>query len=74
MFVTVLVLLAGLLAAFYFYMTRNHGYFSARGLAHVPPVFPWGSETHRRMVAREISFVTASKEIYEWESIPHLNF
>ena len=65
MFLMLLFLLGCLFAAFYFYMTRNHGYFSSRGLTQVPPVFPWGSETHKRLVSREVSFVTASVEIYK---------
>ncbi len=65
MFLTVVTLLAGFCAAFYLYMTRNHNFFASRGVAQVPPVFPWGSETHKKMASREISFVSASEEIYQ---------
>ena len=43
MWVEVALGLAGLFAALYLYMTRNYGFFKARGVKHVKPVFPWGS-------------------------------
>ncbi len=65
MLLTSLALLVGLFGLFYLYMARNYNYFSSRGLVQVPPVFPWGSRAHWKVVTKELTFVTATMEIYE---------
>jgi len=50
---------------FYKHMTRNFGYFSSRGVPEVPPSFPFGSHTHKRVVSGKVSFVTSSEELYK---------
>ncbi len=65
MFLVVISALLALPIAFYFYMTKNHNFFSSRGVKQVPPVFPWGSDNHKLVVGGKLPFVTASCNLYK---------
>ena len=49
MLLELLLFLVSLGLAFYFYLTRNVGYFRSRGVLEIPSIFPWGSEATKLM-------------------------
>jgi hypothetical protein len=56
----VLVTAAALAAWLYRQGTKNYGYFASRGVAEEAGAFPFGSDTHKRVVQGKVSFVLAS--------------
>ena len=55
MLVEILLVLLTLFLGVYFWITKNYGYFKAKGLAESPGTFPFGSEHMWKMMMRKES-------------------
>ena len=65
MWVNVLIFLIAVATAAYFYLTRNFGWFKARGVYEHDPSFPFGNpETNQAMMGR-VNFARLSNLIYD---------
>ena len=65
MLLELIATVAFLFALFYFYMTRNFGYFAAHGVYEEPGSFPFGSETNKNILQQKVSFITATTPLYQ---------
>ena len=65
MWVNVLLFLLALVTAAYFYLTRNVGWFKARGIGEIDYVFPFGCQEMKQTVMGKTPFVKLSSEIYK---------
>ena len=61
-FLAVAVLLCALL---YRSMTKNFGFFASKGVYEEPGSFPFGSETHKKVVGQKVPFITATTALYQ---------
>ena len=65
MWVNVLLFLVAVATAVYFYLTRNFGWFRARGVHEHDPAFPFGcAETNQQLVGKH-HFLRVLNLIYE---------
>jgi cytochrome P450 len=53
MLIEIILLLLGLIALLYWYITKNYNHFKDRDLPHGPPSFPFGSELSKELVLRK---------------------
>jgi cytochrome P450 family 9 len=63
MLVEILLLLLTSFLGVYFYITKNYGYFKAKGLAEAPGSFPFGSEHMWKLMTRKISAISMFDEM-----------
>ena len=64
MWIYILAAFLGLLAAAYFYLTRDFGYFKSQGIPEAPGSFPFGSNEMKRMFTGKENFFSAMQNMY----------
>ena len=64
MWVNVLLFIAAVLAAIYYYLTRNYGWFKDRGVHEHEPTLPFGSTEANQLVMGKLHQLRFTNLIY----------
>lgn len=64
MWLNILIFVAASVSALYFYLTRNFGWFEARGIKEHDPTFPFGSLETKEMFQGRRNFARMLTSIY----------
>ena len=64
MWVNVLLFIAAVLAAIYYYLTRNYGWFKDRGVHEYEPTLPFGNPEANQLIMGKLHNLRFTNLIY----------